>query len=507
MKATVSALYSLALDYSRKPLHNQARIDVIDPASDSFTSFLESLKRFPDGLDLEKHDDTTQDELRLAAYLLVRQRLLSNPVSDYQVLGLSRNATPEQLRQRYRLMMALFHPDRHITDDNWVQQSAIQINQSYSRIKKGKGRGDTPIRQQAPARSRQAEPVRKTRSNKPFEPMPDEFLYRTGLWQRHPKLMVTGLLVVVVVTFLFLNYSSGPDHQVLDQQLSNQERNASLSKRPSAAESSAALAYMLENSQQHDRMVSEILTEPARRIPADKSVGLSAKKASVEGFVKEKEPVEPQHDEIPPIAVREDPPGLLPPAPPTDASKITSGLVFEAENRHPGQLENRHPGLDPGSIENSTAPRMDSGSPQGSARNDEFQGSPGTAAEFSSTPLPDNIDLLLARYVMAYQAGEIAQMMQLFSVNRDDSNSFTAKQIRDEFIAIFSESAERRLQVHQRRWNELDDGEVLIRFVASSNERKPGSQEWSKKQSLVELKVKQHGSDAMITAYRQELLQ
>ncbi|WP_195910445.1 hypothetical protein, partial [Solemya velum gill symbiont] len=125
------------------------------------------------------------------------------------------------------------------------------------------------------------------------------------------------------------------------------------------------------------------------------------------------------------------------------------------------------------------------------------------ANELSSSPLPDNIDLLLARYVMAYQTGEIPQMMQLFSVNRADSNSFTEKQIRDDFKSIFSTTAERRLQIRQRHWKTLDDGQVLIRFVASSSERKPGLQEWNMKQSLVELKVKMHATYPTITAYRQ----
>ncbi|OOZ59056.1 hypothetical protein BOW44_12570 [Solemya velum gill symbiont] len=104
---------------------------------------------------------------------------------------------------------------------------------------------------------------------------------------------------------------------------------------------------------------------------------------------------------------------------------------------------------------------------------------------------------------MAYQTGEIPQMMQLFSVNRADSNSFTEKQIRDDFKSIFSTTAERRLQIRQRHWKTLDDGQVLIRFVASSSERKPGLQEWNMKQSLVELKVKMHATYPTITAYRQ----
>gem|GEM_PF-6410550 len=574
MKATVSALYSLALDYSRKPLQNQALVDTIDPASDAFTSFLESLKRFPDGLDFKEYFDATQDELRLAAYLLVRQRLLSNPASDYQVLGLNSDATQEQMRQRYRLMMALFHPDRHShrpeggapttaplhvgaaprSDENdWMQQSATQINETYTRLKKGEPRNRTVTQQQARENTsphvNPATPAKKPSAKRSFESRPDEWLYRTGIWQRHPKLLITGLVVVMVAAFLLLNYN-GPTEQMLDQQTNDERLNTTPAKE-STAEPNPALAYMLENSQQHDRMVSEILTEPVRRVPAE-DAGIPPVRHPREPLRHPREPLrhprEPtrhpresgdlniaqnpdsgsslgsaRNDEgvrgdsnltqdnfqPPPIPKREDPPGLLPPAPPTDASKMTSGLLEnrhpgqseirhpgQSEIRHPGQSEIRHPGLDPGSIENSAAPR-----------NDEFQGSPTNATEFSSTPLPDNIDLLLARYVMAYQAGEIPRMMQLFSVNRADGNSFTAKQIRDDFKSIFTTTAERKLQIRQRRWKRVDNDQVLIRFVASSSERSRSSQEWNKKVSLVVLKVLPDDLQPLITAFRQESLE
>ncbi|OOZ44795.1 J domain-containing protein [Solemya velum gill symbiont] len=498
MNVTVNDLYSLALDYSRKPLQNQVRIDAVDPASDSFTAFLESLKRFPDGLGFENYGNTSHNELRLAAYLLIRQRLLVNPASDYQVLGLNSDASPEQLRQRYRLMMALFHPDRHIADDSWVQACATQINNTYTRLKKGgvKNRTSTPQKANAQT-STPRKPVQKPSAKRSFEPAPDEWLYRTGLWQRHPKLLVTGVVTVIVAVFLLLTFS-GPTQQVLDQQLSDNNRDALPAEEPTT-ESRPAIAYMLENSQQHDRVVSEILTEPARRIPAKKPALPNAKKASVEEFVVVNKPVDPQEYEIPPIAMREDPPGLLPPAPPTDASKMTSGLVLESgDNNRP---DGGAPTIVPNPVGGAPSPRS----------NEEVAAlqkqKPGRyqeqANELSSSPLPDNIDLLLARYVMAYQTGEIPQMMQLFSVNRADSNSFTEKQIRDDFKSIFSTTAERRLQIRQRHWKTLDDGQVLIRFVASSSERKPGLQEWNMKQSLVELKVKMHATYPTITAYRQ----
>jgi len=59
-----------------------------------------------------------------------------NPEENFYVtLGLPMHATPEEIRQRWKKLMLLYHPDRQTGDEEWVSERAKKVNEAYSTLK------------------------------------------------------------------------------------------------------------------------------------------------------------------------------------------------------------------------------------------------------------------------------------------------------------------------------------------------------------------------------------
>jgi hypothetical protein len=81
-----------------------------------------------------------RDELVTAARAFVRQVCLWERASHYQVLCLSPDAKCEQVKESYRLLMALLHPDRADRHE-WPANGAQRVNEAYAVLSDG-GRRD-----------------------------------------------------------------------------------------------------------------------------------------------------------------------------------------------------------------------------------------------------------------------------------------------------------------------------------------------------------------------------
>ena len=62
-------------------------------------------------------------------------------VHDHELFGVSPNASDEEIRQKYRSLVAIFHPDRFETGSAAVKAEATrrmaEINDAYGRLKRG----------------------------------------------------------------------------------------------------------------------------------------------------------------------------------------------------------------------------------------------------------------------------------------------------------------------------------------------------------------------------------
>jgi len=102
------------------------------------------------------------DELERAAAFHIQQSFLRDGATHYEVLGLGPDAPADAVRENFRLLMQLVHPDRHGADSEWPASFAARANLAYTVLKSPTARADydgqlaATNAQKAAARSREA---------------------------------------------------------------------------------------------------------------------------------------------------------------------------------------------------------------------------------------------------------------------------------------------------------------------------------------------------------------
>ena len=66
-----------------------------------------------------------------------------DPMAHYKILGISAEATDDEIKKAYRKLAVLHHPDKVASEPEAVQKSAKEqfqkIQQAYEQIKKNRG--------------------------------------------------------------------------------------------------------------------------------------------------------------------------------------------------------------------------------------------------------------------------------------------------------------------------------------------------------------------------------
>ena len=128
-----------------------------------------------------------------------------NPESNYYVtLGLPKNASHDEIRERWKKLMLLYHPDKQVGEEEWVTERAKKVNEAYSTLKDEEKRRsydlkliDQPVRQHAAL-----QPKLKVRAGAPGH----QHIRRSNNpnWERNkkyiPKILI-GLYVLAAFAF------------------------------------------------------------------------------------------------------------------------------------------------------------------------------------------------------------------------------------------------------------------------------------------------------------------
>lgn len=129
----------LALACYRAPLEHKARLAASAPLPDGMNRLLR-LVHHPE--ELSDRTGVRPEELRKAARFLIQQLCFARGASHYRVLGLDPGAPPEQMKEHYRLLMRLFHPDRNAGRDTWTDHFASRVNEAWKVLSKPDSRED-----------------------------------------------------------------------------------------------------------------------------------------------------------------------------------------------------------------------------------------------------------------------------------------------------------------------------------------------------------------------------
>lgn len=142
-------------------------------------------------------------------------KLHFNPDGDYFItLGLPRHATQEEIRQRWKRLMLLYHPDRQQGDEEWLSETAKKVNEAYSVLKDEKRRA-------AYTHKLAAQAARGMRQETPRRVSVPPISRRRGYsvssgWlkaRRHiPKVLVASYVIVALVFLLLLYLQNRSRH-------------------------------------------------------------------------------------------------------------------------------------------------------------------------------------------------------------------------------------------------------------------------------------------------------
>jgi len=157
-------------------------------------------------------------EIGEAARFFLQQVLLEPGADHYRVLGVSPDADNEQVRRQHRLLMRLFHPDRHAGKECWTDSYATRVNEAYNVLRRPEARkryhetwvGAAATHHSAAAVGR---PI-PTGANLPTDPAPAAYLRSTPRprspssepWvHRNRKGLIAAVTVLLIVLLLTLN--------------------------------------------------------------------------------------------------------------------------------------------------------------------------------------------------------------------------------------------------------------------------------------------------------------
>ena len=156
--------------------------------------------------DFARRNDIDNKYLVDGANFVISKMHFNSENNYYITLGLQQNASPDEIRERWRKLMLLYHPDRQEGDDSWVSERAKKVNEAYSILKDDEKRRAFNRKLSEQAMSRKPESLSKTGQRAAHSRSSGKISQNTE-WDRKkkniPKILVA---VYVFAALMFLGY-------------------------------------------------------------------------------------------------------------------------------------------------------------------------------------------------------------------------------------------------------------------------------------------------------------
>ncbi|MFO1422312.1 MAG: DnaJ domain-containing protein [Candidatus Competibacteraceae bacterium] len=128
-------IVDLALACYRRPLDYQGRFSLATPLPEDMDRLLWLANGSPEAIEAGMgRTGARPEELRDAARFCVQQWCFIRGADPHRVLGVKPGASLEQIKEHYRLLMRLFHPDRAAGRETWTDHYASRINEAWARL-------------------------------------------------------------------------------------------------------------------------------------------------------------------------------------------------------------------------------------------------------------------------------------------------------------------------------------------------------------------------------------
>jgi ketosteroid isomerase-like protein len=133
---------ALIADLLRRRFHDPQRDEAPLTHDAAALGNLEVVLRLALGMPVELADPVSSDkaELQRAAEFYIRHNFFHGDANHYEVLGLPQDASTKEVRENFRLLMRLIHPDRQHGDSVWPESYAMRVSRAHSVLKRSETR-------------------------------------------------------------------------------------------------------------------------------------------------------------------------------------------------------------------------------------------------------------------------------------------------------------------------------------------------------------------------------
>ncbi len=200
-------IIDLALACYRRPLDYQDRFSLTAPLPEGIDRLLWLANGSPEVLEAAIRQTGAQpQELRDAARFCIQQWCLVRGADPYRVLGVTPDVPPEKIKEHYRLLMRLFHPDRAAGQKTWTDHYASRVTEAWTALSRLQDRA-APDSQSCPPYVPIQDAIRPVAERPAERPgslanryRPEQRLRARRRWA--PHLLVWSGLMLVTITVL-----------------------------------------------------------------------------------------------------------------------------------------------------------------------------------------------------------------------------------------------------------------------------------------------------------------
>ena len=156
--------------------------------------------------DFARRNDIDNKYLVDGANFVISKMHFNSENNYYITLGLQQDASPEEIRERWKKLMLLYHPDRQEGDDSWVSERAKKVNEAYSILKDDEKRRAFNRRLAEQAMPRKPDPLTRTGQGATHSRSSRKISQNTE-WDRKKRNLPKFLVALYVfAALMFLGY-------------------------------------------------------------------------------------------------------------------------------------------------------------------------------------------------------------------------------------------------------------------------------------------------------------
>jgi curved DNA-binding protein CbpA len=439
-----------------------------------------------------KNNPIVKDKLQEAILFFVKQVFFVQDASYYRVLGVAPNASQEQIKDNHRLLIRLFHPDRHNNQGEWSEVYAWRVNQAYNTLRKSDSRRhyDESRQTQAQEFAAIAKPRIISHSNKNvFTPSHNS--------QNVPYIVLSGLAILALLFVMHVYYSDRRPRLIVST-----AETADIHKPPSQL-SQEKLRIFAEPELDTTSPASN--TQRSFRPSIDYRGSNESTLSTKTGFEKT-----PESNKSNPIflatletpeskpVIKQEPAPVIKQEPALKKKEhyvLDKALRTQSEKRTNDSIEiKKIPG-------NSKGLSREVSTPHRKKVDVNMLAQTGYSKQPARPIFTEReLGILLGRFVRAYERGNLESFMRFFSKNARSGGKRGKHYIREDYKKLFDNTISRRMRFNNIEW--LSVGNIMKGRGRFSVEVRTRGEEYAKKRKgQVVFEVGQENGRSIVHAF------